>query len=63
MFSAIRALGAYILSLLFTLVVGYAAAKSRKAERIIIPMIDILQSIPPLGFMPGLSPGADRLIP
>jgi len=36
------------------LVVGYAAAKSRKLERVILPAIDILQSIPPLGFMPGL---------
>ena len=45
---------AYIISLAFTLVVGYAAAKSKKLERIIIPAIDILQSIPPLGFMPGL---------
>src|SRR5579862_4079287 len=54
LFSAIRGLVAYILSLLFTLVVGYAAAKSKKLERVIIPAIDILQSIPPLGFMPGL---------
>jgi NitT/TauT family transport system permease protein len=63
LFSAMRAMVAYFLSLLFTLVVGYAAAKSKKAERILIPMIDILQSIPPLGFMPGLVLGLIALFP
>jgi NitT/TauT family transport system permease protein len=63
LFSAIRALVAFALSLLFTIVVGYAAAKSKKAERFIIPMLDILQSIPPLGFMPGLVLGLIALFP
>ena len=52
--SGIRGLVAYLLSLGFTLVVGYAAAKNKQAEKIIIPAIDILQSIPVLGFLPGL---------
>jgi NitT/TauT family transport system permease protein len=52
--SAIRGMVAYLLSLAFTLVVGYAAAKNRQAERVILPAIDILQSIPVLGFLPGL---------
>lgn len=38
-------------SLLFTFVFGTWAAKSRQAERVIIPMIDILQSVPVLGFL------------
>jgi NitT/TauT family transport system permease protein len=38
-------------SLLFTFIVGTWAAKSPRAERIIIPLIDILQSIPPLGYL------------
>jgi len=38
-------------SLLFTFVFGAWAAKSRQAERIIIPMIDVLQSVPVLGFL------------
>lgn len=38
-------------SLLFTFIFGTWAAKSRQAERIIIPMIDILQSVPVLGFL------------
>ncbi len=42
------ALGA---SLLFTFVVATLAAKSRKAELVIVPMLDILQSVPVLGFL------------
>ena len=38
-------------SLLFTFIIGTCAAKSRLAERFIIPAIDIAQSIPPLGFL------------
>jgi len=38
-------------SLIFTFIFGAWAAKSRQAERIIIPMIDILQSVPVLGFL------------
>jgi len=53
-FSALRGLAAYGLSLAFTLVIGYWAAKSPKAERLLIPMLDILQSIPVLGFLPAL---------
>ncbi len=54
LFSMSRGFIAYFLSLTFTLVVGYAAAKSRYLERIIIPALDILQSVPVLGFLPGL---------
>lgn len=52
--SAMRGILAYVLSLTFTLVVGYWAAHSPRAERFILPMLDILQSIPVLGFLPGL---------
>lgn len=52
--SGIRGAVAYLISLFFTLTVGYAAAKSKSAEKIIIPMLDILQSVPVLGFLPGL---------
>ena len=38
-------------SLVFTLVVATLAAKSRKAEQVIIPALDILQSVPVLGFL------------
>ena len=42
------ALGA---SLLFSLLYGYIAANSRRAERVLIPLLDILQSVPVLGFL------------
>jgi len=42
------ALGA---SLLFTFTVATLAAKSRKAELVIVPALDILQSVPVLGFL------------
>ena len=42
------ALGA---SLLFSVLYGYIAAKSRRAERVLIPLLDILQSVPVLGFL------------
>jgi NitT/TauT family transport system permease protein len=46
-----RMLIALVISLLFTFIFGTWAAKSRRAERIIIPMIDVLQSVPILGFL------------
>ncbi|BAZ49296.1 binding-protein-dependent transport systems inner membrane component [Nostoc sp. NIES-4103] len=45
---------AYFLSLIFTLLYAYTAYRSRIAERILIPMLDILQSIPVLSFLPGV---------
>ena len=42
---------ALIVSLLFTFTVATWAAKNARAERIIIPIIDILQSVPILGFL------------
>jgi NitT/TauT family transport system permease protein len=53
-YSITRGLLAYCCSLAFTLVYGYWAAKDRLAERVLIPVLDILQSIPVLGFMPTL---------
>ena len=49
--TTLRMLAAMVCSLLFTF--GYAAlaAKSRRAEMVMIPMLDILQSVPILGFL------------
>src|SRR5512142_1393486 len=58
-----RGLAAYLLSLAFTLVYGYWAAHDRVAERVLIPALDILQSIPVLGFMPGVVLGLVGLFP
>ena len=53
-FSMTRGLVAYLISLGFTLVYAFWAAKDPRAERLLVPLLDILQSIPVLGFMPGL---------
>lgn len=49
--STLRMFIALAFSTLFTLVYGHIAAKSRWAERILIPLLDILQSVPVLGFL------------
>jgi NitT/TauT family transport system permease protein len=49
--TVLRMFVALIFSLLFTFIIATWAAKSRHAERIIIPIIDILQSVPVLGFL------------
>lgn len=53
-FSLSRGFFAYCLSLIFSLSWGYWAAKDRVAEKFLIPIIDVLQSIPVLGFLPGV---------
>jgi NitT/TauT family transport system permease protein len=53
-FSMSRGLLGYCLSLIFCLAWGFWAAKDKLAERLLIPVLDVLQSIPILGFMPGL---------
>jgi NitT/TauT family transport system permease protein len=52
--SLLRISIAYVLSLLFTLVYGYIAAYNSKAERFMVPLLDVLQSIPVLSFLPGV---------
>ncbi|WP_213455549.1 ABC transporter permease [Rhizomonospora bruguierae] len=49
--SLLRMFAALAASLLFTLVYGYAAARSRRLEKVLIPALDILQSVPILGFL------------
>ncbi len=49
--TTLRMFVAILASLLFTFVVATLAAKSRRAELVIIPALDILQSVPVLGFL------------
>lgn len=53
LYTAMRGSAAYLLSLGFTLVYGTFAAHSPKAERVMLPLLDILQAIPVLSFLPG----------
>ncbi|MEG4503140.1 ABC transporter permease subunit [Microcoleus sp. F6_B4] len=50
----LRMAAAYFLSLLFTLVYAYSAYRFPLAAKILIPLLDILQSIPVLSFLPGV---------
>ncbi len=61
--SLARGFVAYGLSLAFTLTYGSIAAHHRTAERVMIPMLDILQGIPVLGFLPGVVLGMVALFP
>ena len=47
-----RGFAAYFLSLAFTLIYGTISAHNRRAEAVMIPVLDVLQAIPVLGFMP-----------
>ena len=49
--SLLRMFIALILSVLFTFVYAEAAARLRRAEKVLIPILDILQSVPVLGFL------------
>lgn len=62
-YSLLRIGVAYALSLAFTLVYGYVAANNPKAERFMIPLLDVLQSIPVLSFLPGVMLAMVALFP
>ncbi|MDG6909301.1 MAG: ABC transporter permease subunit [Nitrososphaerota archaeon] len=51
------------LSVLFALAVGIWAARSRRAEAVILPLLDIFQSIPILGFFPFVIGGIYNALP
>jgi NitT/TauT family transport system permease protein len=63
LYSLVRILVAYGISLVFALAYGYAAAKSKRAEIVLIPLLDILQSIPVLSFLPGVMLAMVALFP
>jgi len=54
--TTVRMGAAMILSLIFSIAYAGLAAKSKRAERIMIPILDILQSVPVLGFLTFLVP-------
>jgi len=63
LYSLVRIGVAYALSLVFALAYGYLAASSRRAEIIMVPLLDILQSIPVLSFLPGVMLAMVALFP
>jgi len=49
--TTLRMFAALAASLLFTFTYGTAAAKSRRAALVLVPVLDVLQSVPILGFL------------
>jgi NitT/TauT family transport system permease protein len=62
-YSLLRITIAYVLSLGFALVYGYIAAYNPRAERFMLPLLDVLQSIPVLSFLPGVMLAMVALFP
>ncbi|HVW10763.1 MAG TPA: ABC transporter permease subunit [Bryobacteraceae bacterium] len=62
-YSLARMFAAYLLSLVFAVVYGYIAAKRKQAEPVLIAILDILQSIPVLSFLPGVMLAMISLFP
>ena len=54
---------ALALSILFSLAVGIFAARNKRAESVLIPLLDVFQSIPILGFFPVVILGVVAVIP
>jgi NitT/TauT family transport system permease protein len=54
---------AYLLSLSFTLVYGYTAAHNRTAEKVLMPVLDVLQSVPILSFLPVVLLSLSAILP
>ena len=54
---------AFGFSLFFALLLGYLAAKSRAARAVILPVLDVLQSVPVLGFLSATVAGFMALFP
>lgn len=61
--STLRMFIGLIASVLFTFAYGYACAKSHRAEKVMIPLLDILQSVPVLGFLSVTVTGFIALFP
>ena len=51
LYTVLRMLAALVVSLIFTVVYAWLAAHNRYAERILIPALDVLQSVPVLGYL------------
>jgi len=49
--TVLRMGAAMVFSLLFTLTYATLAAKNRRAEQVMVPLLDVLQSVPILGFL------------
>jgi NitT/TauT family transport system permease protein len=62
-YSLVRMGVAYILSLIFAIAYGYVAAYNKRLQGIMLAVLDILQSIPVLSFLPGVMLAMVSLFP
>ena len=62
-YSVVRIFVAYLLSLAFAVGYGYIAAYHKRVEALMIAILDILQSIPVLSFLPGVMLAMMSLVP
>ncbi len=62
-YSLVRMGVAYLLSLVFAVAYGYIAAYNRRVETVMMAVLDILQSIPVLSFLPGVMLAMVALFP
>jgi NitT/TauT family transport system permease protein len=58
-----RMASAYVLSFLFSLGYGGLAANNRRAEHIMLPLLDVLQSVPILSFLPVVLLSLSAILP
>jgi NitT/TauT family transport system permease protein len=62
-YSLVRMATAYLASLAFALAYGYIAAYNKRVEALMIAVLDVLQSIPVLSFLPGVMLAMVALFP
>lgn len=63
LFSVGRMAAAYFLSLVFSILYGRAAAYHKNAEKILMPLLDVLQSVPILSFLPVVLLSLSSILP
>jgi NitT/TauT family transport system permease protein len=63
LYSLVRMTVAYLLSLVFAVAYGYVAAYHKRLETVMVALLDILQSIPVLSFLPGVMVSMVALFP
>jgi NitT/TauT family transport system permease protein len=63
LYSLVRMTVAYVLSMAFAITYGYIAAYNRRVQGVMLAILDILQSIPVLSFLPGVMLAMVALFP